>query len=274
MKRTTKIVLITTVVLIISVGLWMMNSFIGNPLSKMMAKKVAENYIAEQYADRNFIIEDVFYNFKDGYYHVNVASPSSIDTYFLISVNGKKVHDDSYESDVLSGWNTYDRIDREYRELVEKVFLTEDFPLVSDIDFGMIELFDENMPLSPDEPRYGIKMSELELDKQYDVKQLAETAGHIIYYAQDEEVSFVKAAELMVILKNSLDEAEIPFYALDFVLEKPRDKDGVAVGDSKSIHTANFLYEHIYEEGLVERIEEAHEALMKYYEEQDAEMED
>lgn len=274
MKRATKIILLIIVVLMIGVGLWIVNSFAGNPLSKIMAKNAAENYIAEQYADRDFIIEDVFYNFKDGYYHANVASPSSIDTYFSIYVSGNKVNDDTYENDVLSGWNTYERIDREYRDMVDKVFLAENFPLISHIDFGTIELFDENTPTGFDEPHYGIEMGKLELDKQYDVRKLAETAGHIIYYAQDDDVSFEKAAQLMLTLKDSLDEADIPFYALDFVLEKPRDKDGVAIEDSESIHTVNFLYEHIYEEGLVERIEEAHDALMKYYDEQDAKMKD
>src|SRR5699024_3807083 len=104
------------------VGLWISNSFVGNPISKMIAKTAAENYITEQYADQDFVINDVFYNFKDGYYHADVTSPSSIDTHFSIYISGSKVSDDSYENDVLSGRNTYERIDREYRDMVDVVF--------------------------------------------------------------------------------------------------------------------------------------------------------
>src|SRR5690625_4364431 len=156
MKKGMKFFLLVFGFLIIVVGLLIVNAFNGNPVSKMMAKKQAKNHIAEHYGDRDFIIDDVFYNFKDGYYNANVISPSSIDSHFTIYVTSNKVNDDSYEDEVLSGWNTYERIDREYRELVDEVFLAEDFPLVSHIDFGTIEMFDENIEPSPDEAQYGI----------------------------------------------------------------------------------------------------------------------
>src|SRR5690625_2832770 len=106
----------------------------------------------------------------------------------------------------------------------------------------------------------------------YDIKELAKTKGHIIFYAQDEEISFTKASELLMIVKDSLDEADVPFYGIDFILEKPRTPKGTANKDDITIHTANILYKDIYEDGLAERIEKAHDQLTEYYAEQDAMM--
>lgn len=274
MKKPLKVLIIIFVVAIIAIGAWIANGFLGNPISKAIAKNTANKYVAEHYANRDFVVDNVFYNFKDGYYHAEVVSPSSIDTHFSVSVYLNKVAGDSYEDYVLSGWNTYERIDEQYRNMVEDVFSSENFPLRSDIDFGSIEMYNEEGPTSFDEPDYGVKLSELELDKEYDIKQLAKTTGHIVYYAQDNEVSFAKASESLLIIKDALDKADIPFYAIDFVLEKPRNASGSPSDDDTSIHTANFLYDDIYEEGLSERIEQAHHKLMEYYEQEDAKMKD
>lgn len=270
MEKSTKIFILILAVIIVGGGFWVMNGFIGNPISKMIAEKNAKEYIAENYAHLDLVIDEVFYDLKDGYYHVRVLSEESIDTHFTVLVRSNTVVSDSFEDDVLSGWNTYERIDQEYRQMVENIFSAKDFPLVSEIDFGMIE-FQETISPNGEGAQYGVSLSELERDKVYDVKELAETAGHITYYAQDEDVSFERASELLLILKESLDQADIPFYAIDFVLEKPREGDGAVSLDSPSIHTENFLYEDIYEDGLVNRLEQAHKLLMDEYEAEDRE---
>lgn len=275
MSKANKIILIVAIALITTIGLFIANAFFGNPIMNTIAKKSAQTYIAEQFDEEDLEVETVFYNFKDGYYHANIKSMTSVDTHFTVFLKGKKVIDHSYEEDVVSGWNTYERIDAKYRELVEEVFSADDFPLISEIDFGTIELYEKSSaPVAYDEVDYGISLDELELDKEYDVKQLAETAGHIIYYAQDEEITFAKASEFVLLIKDKLTEANLPFFALDFVLEKPRDEAGAIVDDSESIHIVNFLFDDIYEEGLEERIEQAHQALMDYYESEDARQKD
>lgn len=272
MKKWVKIISIVTGVIILAIGLLIANSLFGNPVSKMVAKNSGQKYIDDTYIDEDFIIEDVFYNFKDGAYNVKVISPSSIDSHFYLTIPFKKVVRDSYEDDVLSGWNTYQRIDEEYRKTVENVFSTEEFPIESEIDFGTIELLDENAPARFDEPDYGVQLDELELDKKYDIKELAETTGHIVYYVEEKEITFENASEYLMIIKNELDEVGIPFYAIDFVLQNPQEDSGKPYEDNASIYTANFLYEDIYEEGLAERIEENHDMLMDYYEQEDEKM--
>ena len=61
MKKTVKWIIIIFTVAIIVVGLWIANGFFGNPISKAIAKNTANKYVAEHYADSDFIVEDVFY---------------------------------------------------------------------------------------------------------------------------------------------------------------------------------------------------------------------
>src|SRR5690625_1968188 len=272
MNRWVKIISIVTGVIILAIGLLIANSLLGNPVSKMVAKNSAQKYLEETYSEEDFIIEDIFYNFKDGAYNVKVISPSSIDSHFYLTIPFKKIVRDSYEDDVLSGWNTYQRIDEEYRKTVESVFSAEDFPIESDIDFGTIELLDENAPARFDEPDYGVQLEELELDKMYDVKKLAKTTGHLVFYAEEKEISFENASEYLMNIKNELDEAGISFYAIDFVLQNSKEDSGKPYEDNASIHTSNFLYDDIYEEDLAERIEQNHQMLMEYYEQEDEKM--
>ena len=208
MKKSTKVLLIVSCICIGIAGLWIWNGINGNPVSKMVAKKKVEEYITDTYSKEDFVIEDVFYNFKTGDYEAQVKSPSSIDTHFTISVHWNKVTLDSYELDVLSGWNTYERIDRAYMDMVDERFDNPAFPLESDINFGTIPLLDDEVESDYDMPDYGVKLDDLELDKIYDMKELAQTKGQIIFYAEDEEISFDKASELLLIVKDSLDDAD------------------------------------------------------------------
>ncbi len=220
MQKMIKVLIIVGCIFIVGGGLWFANGIYGNPISKTIAKSSAEKYIVDTYSGRDFVIDDVFYNFKDGYYHVEVKSPSSIDTHFTVSVFSNKVAFNSYENEVLSGWNTYERIDHDYMQMVEHVFSSPNFPLVSEIDFGTIHLIDEDSFGEYNKPGYGVKLEDLELDKIYDIKELAKTNGHIIFYAQDKEISFAKASELLMSIKNSLERGEYSFLRDRFYFRK------------------------------------------------------
>ena len=71
----------------------------------------------------------------------------------------------------------------------------------------------------------------------------------------------------MLGIRTEFDKANIPFRAIDFVLQPPLPEEGPRTGDS--INFDNFPYEDIYEDGLIERIKAAHEELEAYYAEQD-----
>ena len=275
MKKTMKIISGIIAFVIIGALLFFANAFLGNPVSKMIVKNAAKNYIEENYKNRDFVIDEVQYNFKDSGYNAYVKSPSSVDTHFTvyISMTGK-IYRDSYES-VINGWNTYQRIEKEYRDMVDEILSSDEFPLVSHIDFGTIKIIENvrDMEVEFGGSNYGLKLTELELDKEYDVKELAKTVGNIVYYAEDEEVSFEKAAVSLLKLKEFFDEKNVSFYAIDFILEKPKGEEGY-IEDDFRVYVANFLYSDIYEDGLEARIEVAHNALMEYNREQDAKVKD
>ncbi|MEH7237142.1 DUF3139 domain-containing protein [Bacillus sp. JJ1562] len=71
MKKRKVIYSIILGVLILFV-LFIYNEFNGNPASKFYATKVLENYLEETYPEREFRIEEGFYNFKFKTYDFNV----------------------------------------------------------------------------------------------------------------------------------------------------------------------------------------------------------
>lgn len=255
---------VTAVVLIIGV-LWFANGLMGNPISKMMANNAAKKYIEENYNNIDLEIEDATYSFKSGDYYVEVKSPTSKDTHFTVSITlFGKVQYDTYEDDVIKKNNTYYRISSEYNDKIKKVFESKSFPYKSDIGFGDIAMKEENID-------YGIDIESLELDKNYDMNEIGKQSGKIVFDAQDEEISIKKASEILLNIKNILNEKGIYFYAIDFTLEKPRDKNGEANVDDTSITLNEFLDKDIYEKDLETRVEKCLNDTKEYYKNQDME---
>ncbi len=271
MKKIIKIIAGVTAIILISLLLYVANGLLGNPVSKALAEQSASRYIEQNYPNMDLKVERVNYSFKTGTYFALVKSQTSIDTHFDINISlTGKILRDSYENYVLSGWNTWQRIDTEYRTMVDKVFRAPDFPYVSHIDFGSLKIKEADKEIGSIRPVYGLVMEDLELDKRYDIKELAKTAGHITIYIQSEEVNIKKASEVLLDLKKIFDKEDIPFYAIDFVLEKPRKDDGTPNEDRAELQVNDFLYRDIYDEGLEERFTRAVKELQEYYEKEDA----
>ena len=66
-----------------------------------------------------------------------------------------------------------------------------------------------------------------------------------------------KASEVLLHLKEIFNKEEIPFYAIDFVLEKPRKDNGTPNESMEEIRVNDFLYSDNYEAGLEERLTKA-----------------
>lgn len=261
--------LIVAIVLIVGLASFA-NSLNGNPVSKMLAKRTGEKYISQTYAGTDYYIDRISYNFKDGNYHIFVKSQTSIDTEFtlIITMLGEFCYD-TYE-DVVDGFNTARRIEMEYRVLVDTVFESPTFPYRSDITYGTLEIYPEDALKNPEIneiPSYALNQNELVLDKIYDVRALGKQAGHLIVYVDNHRVTFEDAAEMMLDIKKIFDDAAVPFVAMDFVLQYPRPEEGRR--PEGEVRVENFSYDDIYEEGMVERVQRAHEALDEYYKEMD-----
>ena len=273
-KRGLKIAaLLAALVLLGGLG-WFANALVGNPVSKALAKRTAEKRLEEVYGDTDFYLDSVNYSFKTGGYYAHIRSESSIDSSFSFRISmGGRLEWDDYENAVLSGWNTWQRLDREYREMTDKVFESAQFPFESDICFGSLDKMLPDNALDEPEVELPEPGEELVPDKEYNMQELGSRYGELTVYVQDEEVTAERAAEVLLELRKLMDARGVPFYLIDFVLEKPKpEEDGDwSKRSDETIQTINFLYKDIYEEGLVERVKAANEAAIAHYAAMDAE---
>jgi len=271
-KKWLKIAALVAALIMIAGLCWFANALVGNPVSKWLAARTAEKHLEEVYGDTDFEIERIGFNFKDTDYYAHIKSPSSADSSFSLRIDmlGNLLLD-TYESRVLYGGNTQDRLYREYRALVDEVLEAPDYPFSSYIAFGDLKVgfkapdVEEGVPYWPES--YVI-LDKVELDKQYDIRELAKTAGYLAIYVEDDIVTVERAAEVLLELKEVFDRRNVPFYAIDFVLEYPRKEEGGTIKEGR-VNVEGFLRSDIYEEGLVERVRTADEELNAYYAEQD-----
>ena len=254
------------IVLIAGLG-YIANGLLGNPISKLLATNTAKKYVAETYAGTDYYVEDISYSFKDGNYHAFIKSPTSIDTEFSVYITmfGKARYD-TYEN-VLRGFNTAQRLDREYRTLTDKIFEDSSFPYDCQISFSELEIHPEEAfggsASQFEVPNYAMKLNELELDKVYDIKELGRQIGQLTIYVENDVVTLEAASEIMLEIKEIFDDANVPFKSMNFTLLYPATEDYTR--PEGQIDVGNFLYEDIYEEGMVERVEEAEKLLNAYY---------
>lgn len=272
-KKTKKIVaLVLALGLIVGVCIFA-NGVVGNPVSKWLATRTAQKRLAEVYTDKDYEIERVTYSFKDGGYHAFIVSHSSPDSEFSMSLDmAGNLKWDSYGDRVLSGENTAARINKAYRDAVEKVFTSPAFPYYSHIEYGDIEFIAKEFAGADDLPDYALFTEDLELDQIYDIGELGKVAGHLVLYVYDEEVSAKKAAEILLKVKSLMDGGGVSFYVIDLVLEYPKPVDDSPRREDR-VETMEFLYADIYEEGMVERVEAANEAAIVHHNKKDAEKE-
>lgn len=261
------------VALVIIAGLcWFANALVGNPVSKWLATRTAERHLEEVYGDTDFIIERLGFNFKDTDYYAHIKSPSSEDSSFSLRIDmwGNLLLD-TYESRVLGGENTRQRLYMEYRALVDEVLEAPDYPFTSFIAYGDLQVGFAPPDVEIEEDRWPegyLVLDKVELDKKYDIKTLAWSAGRLVIYVEDDVVSVKRAAEILLELKALFLRKYVPFYCIDFVLEYPRKPEGGTTKEGR-VNVEGFLYDDIYEDGLENRVYIANEKLNAYYEEQD-----
>lgn len=269
-KRILKIAaFITALALIIGVSAFA-NSLVGNPISKALAKNAAEKHIEKAYGGKNFETERIGFSFKDGYYHAFITLPGSIDSDFTLMIDmWGKVCIDTYEDRVLTGWNTADRIGRDYRKKVNEILESRAFPYDEHIGYGDIEFIPEQYKDDPNVPEYAIITESLTRDAFYDVNELGAKAGKLTIYIDDDMVTVERMAEILLDIKGIFDNASVKFHAIDCVLSYPGQEEGSSRGER--IEVMDFLYSEIYEDSMAERVAAYDEAAKKYHAQQDLE---
>ncbi|MBO5458302.1 MAG: hypothetical protein J6A24_05040 [Clostridia bacterium] len=271
-KKVLKIGTLVLALCLIGGILYLVTIFTGTPWGWTNAYVQGQKVIANHEGE-NYRIAKIVYDFKLADYYVHLTTPNHIDGDFTVRINGDNVFD-NYERRVLGLGNTAARINEAYREQVDELMTTfeERYGFGTNCSgYGNIKFPDgqwlygceETDALSPN----AVKQAELDLDKEYDVLEMARTNGYLYLSLQKEERSFARAAEILLNLKRIADEKGIAFYAVEFHIYKELEEGDHSWGPEERISVSSFLYGDIYEEGLAERIEAAHNAEMARIEE-------
>ncbi len=272
-RKVLKIIALILAIVLIGGMSWFANALVGNPVSKYLANKSAEKYISENYPDEDFIIREIFYDFKMGNYYAKIYSPRSIDSNFNLHIDFfGKVFYDTYEYSVLTGENTAYRINNEYREAVDRVLESPSFPYECHIAYGDIEFIPEEYKNNFDVPSYAIVTETLTPDIFYDMNEMGKKAGHLVIYVADNELTEEKMAEVLLGIKDVFDKSGVSFHAINCEIEN-RKADVPQSTDIKQIEVQHFLYSDIYEENLVERVRKSIRETEEYYKKMDEQKE-
>lgn len=240
---------ITLILVLIALLIALLNFFIGNPLSKYHVRNVAEEYLHETYQDKDFHIEGITFDSKTRNYIVQIVSPSGIDSHFSVGISPEgNVLYDLYSNDVLGKYNTISRIQDEYRDLAVPVLkslnLTFNIPVIT-----------ATIPFSfPDEKTEydtsvnAIPVNKIQVDGLYNIRNLGKQAGLLDIEVAESNVSAEEVAEILTAIKSTMDQAQIPFHAINIYLPST---DTTPANSSDTL-LKTILYEEITETGSVE----------------------
>jgi len=266
-KRILKITaLVIALALIAGLG-WFANGLVGNPVSRLLAKRALDRYVEETYPHLDLNTERFGFDFKSIGYFAYVRSEGSMDTAFYIDMDmlGHVTYD-SYDTWVTSKMNTERRVEEQYREMVKRVLNSSEFPYESDIKGGTLEFVQDWEWGDDRDHSYAIPREELVMDKEYslsEIRRLGARAGILTVYVMEDTVTVERAAQIMLHIRSLFDDAGVPFYRMDFVLRYPKPEDGSPWPDGEI--RAELLYSEIVEEGMVQRVQKSHEEIEAYY---------
>lgn len=259
--------LITLLILMIFV-LIIALTFFGNPVSKLIAKKNSLKYVEENYADQGFELVDVNYNFKFANYYAYFKIPQSKDYYFTVYSDawGKVLNDD--HEHITEGFNTLIRLEDQYRDYTATLDDKFESDETGSFIYGTLMTNDESSNSTRAQALTGFEQSELEADKEYDIEEMAEKYGIIVYNARDNDLSFERAAEYLLQLKNYMQKKDIKFAAVDFTLDPLEPTPGIDDG----IYIDLIFNEQIAEgDEFLDLLKELHAKQMLIYEKLDKE---
>lgn len=254
--RTWKIFTLVVAILLI-LGIFVC-AFNGNPLTKIFVTIQAKRYIAQTYGDTDFAVEKVELHDKDPHrYLAYIVSPGSVDSHFVVSIDRwGKIESDGYPYRVLSGLNTADRMRTEYRDRVEAILTSPTFPYRVTAVNATISFVSKEMKGTSGVPKYALIADDLTLDASFDA-DFGAKAGELSINIQDDTISVERLAEILLDLKQILDNEGVPFYVITCKLADP--DPATWWEDGGRLQLIHFLSSDIYEQGMVERVREASE---------------
>lgn len=132
-RKLSKILAALAALFLIIIVILFANSVIGNPISKSLAKKDIKKYLAATYANTDYKLQRVSFNFKFHEYNGYIISPSSEDSNFSITWRDGKILYDSFDFNVTERQNTLHRYETEAREQIDTLLSSIPEANISDV---------------------------------------------------------------------------------------------------------------------------------------------
>ncbi len=230
------------------VGTLLSHTLFGDPRDERRAIAAAEQYVASTYPHIELSpLGAGLQIWGSDTYVVTLVSQASEDTQFDVVVNGDGAIIADYYDQVLSGMVTFNRLNTEYRPLVETALRSLSFKH---------DLYEEVLTLYEGEgsAEEALDPATLILDHPYDIKQIGRDHGSLVIWIEGENATAQHASERMRDVKRVLDEADVPFRTLLISIQ-----DG-----NESFYSGRVNAEDIDEEALAERLQRNHDERMAF----------
>ncbi len=204
-------------------------------VAKFIIEDKAAAYLDEQYPGNDFELEEAFHNSKFGTFDVNVQSRSSEDTHFILYYEDDthELSFDMYESDVLDGYNTFDRLEDAYDSLVENALT----PLSPRWLVGSLCRYSTEESISKRSSPKGIVQEDLILDQAFDhAFGNAYGSVEITLWDEEENVHIEKALEHLIEIDRLLTEANVGYYVLELNIVSPQRSFNIYAVTKEDLH--------------------------------------
>lgn len=219
------------------------NSFVGNPVSAMLATSQIKSYVMDTYPDNDLKVEKARYNFKNSEYSSRVSSKSSIDTNFRVAWKNGRITD-HYEYEVANRYTTYGRLQSEFDKAVEDIIVKE-FPYQTSILFA--DLYKEDF-------------SNLELDMALNIQDPPLPASLTVYILSD-EITYEVLRDRLLELFDIMTTHKIPIALYNVVIEQATEDGKDRLPGGESIYLFDFPAMYLGDSDLIGMIK-AHQEEM------------
>ena len=234
--------------------------FLGHPIGYLNAWIKTATYINQQYPNNDYQIKLKGYVFKHGDYVVEVSSPSKVDEYFTLWISDFGTRIRTHTIDFHR--NTNIRLNGEYQEYIEQKGFWESLDFEVKYHYASMLFFPSDYEGIYVPHENAIVKEALEINKTYDIEEMALSQGDITISSSVKEPTFEMIATILLETKKVAEEQGVPFYTINVHLD---EKD--VYSSDPVVEVVYFRNEDIYEEGLVERVEENFERYRKAKEE-------
>ena len=236
----------------------------GNPIYFQRSWYTAKEYIEKHYPDSDYVIEEIGHSWNGGGYHAKINSPTKRDEHFYIymdSYGGYHFSDD--ERYIGRKIEMKSRLSGAYNQAFKSAIVGEEiYPYHCSAKL-VFDHYDLGLGLTS----YSYQahedievLRELPLNISEYQESYGEIGGCLVVSLETEDATVEMIVDILLQTKEMAVRNGVLFHAVQVELGKP-------TLSKTPTQVVYFLKENIYEEGLLERVQEAREELKAFYKE-------